>query len=66
MAVLAVSGWFLYNSPSGFLFAILLGVMMRVGIPNLTTLRRSILKDNDRRFNAADFCSVFRAVSDSD
>ena len=32
-AVLAISGWFLYNSPSGFLFAILLGVMMRVGHP---------------------------------
>ena len=33
MAVLAVSGWFLYNSPSGFLFTILLGVMLRVGHP---------------------------------
>lgn len=33
MAVLAVSGWFIYNSPSGFLFAILLGVMLRVGHP---------------------------------
>lgn len=33
MATLAVSGWFLYNSPSGFLFAILLGVMLRVGHP---------------------------------
>ena len=33
MAVLAVAGWFLYNSPSGFLFAILLGVMLRVGHP---------------------------------
>jgi membrane-associated protease RseP (regulator of RpoE activity) len=32
-AILAISGWFLYNSPSGFLFAILLGVMMRVGHP---------------------------------
>lgn len=33
MAVLAVSGWFLYNSPSGFLFAIILGVMLRLGHP---------------------------------
>lgn len=33
MAILAVSGWFIYNSPSGFLFAILLGVMLRVGHP---------------------------------
>lgn len=32
-AVLAILGWFLYNSPSGFLFAVLLGVMMRVGHP---------------------------------
>ncbi len=32
-AILAIAGWFLYNSPSGFLFAILLGVMMRVGHP---------------------------------
>jgi membrane-associated protease RseP (regulator of RpoE activity) len=33
MSVLAVAGWFWYNSPSGFLFAILLGVMLRVGHP---------------------------------
>lgn len=33
MAVLAISGWFLYNSPSGFLFAIILGVMLRLGHP---------------------------------
>ncbi|MEO6590526.1 MAG: site-2 protease family protein [Pyrinomonadaceae bacterium] len=33
MAILAVTGWFLYNSPSGFLFTILLGVMLRVGHP---------------------------------
>lgn len=32
-AVLAILGWFLYSSPSGFLFAVLLGVMMRVGHP---------------------------------
>ena len=32
-SVLAILGWFLYNSPSGFLFAVLLGVMMRVGHP---------------------------------
>ena len=31
--VFAISGWFLYYSPSNFLFAILLGVMMRVGHP---------------------------------
>ncbi len=33
MAILSVTGWFLYNSPSGFLFTILLGVMLRVGHP---------------------------------
>ncbi|MGI8640614.1 MAG: site-2 protease family protein [Pyrinomonadaceae bacterium] len=33
MALISLSGWFLYNSPSGFLFVILLGVMMRVGHP---------------------------------
>lgn len=33
MATLAISGWFLYNSPSGFLFAIILGVMLRLGHP---------------------------------
>jgi membrane-associated protease RseP (regulator of RpoE activity) len=26
-------GWYFYNSPSGFLFTILLGIMMRVGHP---------------------------------
>lgn len=33
MAILAVSGWFFYGSPSGFLFAIILAVMMRVRHP---------------------------------
>lgn len=33
MAVFAVSGYFIYNSPSGFLIAVLLGVMLRVGHP---------------------------------
>lgn len=33
MSVLAISGWFLYNSPSGFLFAVILGVMLRLGHP---------------------------------
>ncbi len=33
MAMLTVAGWFLYNSPSGLLFAILLAVMMRVRHP---------------------------------
>ncbi len=33
MTILAIAGWFFYNSPSGFLFAILLGVMLRVGHP---------------------------------
>ena len=32
-AALAIAGWFYHNSPSGFLFAVLLGVMMRVGHP---------------------------------
>lgn len=34
VVILSVSGWFLYNSPSGFLFAVLLFFMMRVGHPN--------------------------------
>jgi membrane-associated protease RseP (regulator of RpoE activity) len=33
MAVLSVLGWIYFNSPSGFLFAIILAVMLRVGHP---------------------------------
>ncbi|HLA95571.1 MAG TPA: site-2 protease family protein [Pyrinomonadaceae bacterium] len=33
MAVLSILGWFVYGSPSGFLIAVLLGVMMRVKHP---------------------------------
>ncbi len=33
MIILAVSGWYFFNSPSGFLFAIILFFMMRVGHP---------------------------------
>jgi len=33
MTVMSLLGWFLYSSPSGFLFAVLLAVMMRVGHP---------------------------------
>lgn len=33
MAVICVLGWFIYNSPSGLLFTILLAVMMRVRHP---------------------------------
>jgi membrane-associated protease RseP (regulator of RpoE activity) len=33
MAAICVLGWFVYNSPSGLLFTILLGVMMRVRHP---------------------------------
>ena len=33
MSVISLLGWFLYNSPSGFLFAILLAVMMRIRHP---------------------------------
>jgi membrane-associated protease RseP (regulator of RpoE activity) len=33
VVAVSVSGWFLYSSPSGFLFAILLGIMMRVKHP---------------------------------
>jgi membrane-associated protease RseP (regulator of RpoE activity) len=33
MSVISLLGWFLYNSPSGFLFAILLAVMLRVKHP---------------------------------
>ena len=42
-AAMSVAGWFLYNSPSGFLFAVLLGVMLRVPHPepyDLTPLDR--------------------------
>ncbi|MEP7076115.1 MAG: site-2 protease family protein [Acidobacteriota bacterium] len=33
MGTLSILGWFLYGSPSGFLIAILLGVMMRIPHP---------------------------------
>ncbi len=33
MALISVLGWYLYSSPSGFLFAVLLAVMLRVGHP---------------------------------
>jgi membrane-associated protease RseP (regulator of RpoE activity) len=33
MAAICVLGWFVYNSPSGLLFTILLGVMMRIKHP---------------------------------
>ena len=33
MALISVLGWILYSSPSGFLFAVLLAVMMRIGHP---------------------------------
>ncbi|MEP6850202.1 MAG: site-2 protease family protein [Acidobacteriota bacterium] len=33
MATLSILGWFLYGSPSGFLIAVLLGVMMRIPHP---------------------------------
>ena len=33
MAFISLAGWFIYNSPSGFLFVVLLGVMMRVRHP---------------------------------
>lgn len=33
MAVLSILGWFYFNSPSGFLIAILLGIMMRIRHP---------------------------------
>ena len=33
MALISISGWYIYSSPSGFLFVVLLGVMMRVGHP---------------------------------
>lgn len=32
-SALAILGWFLYESPSGFLFAVLLGVMLRIRHP---------------------------------
>lgn len=33
MSTLSILGWFYFGSPSGFLIAILLGVMMRIGHP---------------------------------
>lgn len=33
MSVISLLGWFLYNSPSGFLFAVLLAVMLRIKHP---------------------------------
>jgi membrane-associated protease RseP (regulator of RpoE activity) len=33
VVAVSISGWFLYNSPSGFLFAVLLGIMMRIRHP---------------------------------
>jgi membrane-associated protease RseP (regulator of RpoE activity) len=33
MAVLSIAGWFIFNSPSGFLIAVLLGIMMRIRHP---------------------------------
>lgn len=33
MATLSILGWFIYGSPSGFLIAILLGIMMRIKHP---------------------------------
>jgi membrane-associated protease RseP (regulator of RpoE activity) len=33
MAALSILGWIYYNSPSGFLIAVLLGVMMRIPHP---------------------------------
>ena len=33
MSALALLGWFLHNSPSGFLYAVLLGVMLKVRHP---------------------------------
>ncbi len=33
MATLSIIGWFVYNSPSGLLLTILLGIMMRIGHP---------------------------------
>jgi len=33
MTILSIVGWFVFNSPSGFLVAILLGIMMRIRHP---------------------------------
>ena len=33
MTIFSIAGWFLYNSPSGFLFAVILAVMMRIRHP---------------------------------
>lgn len=35
VATLAFLGWFLYSSPSGFLYTVLLGVMLRLRHPNV-------------------------------
>ena len=33
MTIFSIAGWFLYSSPSGFLFAVILAVMMRIRHP---------------------------------
>jgi membrane-associated protease RseP (regulator of RpoE activity) len=38
MAVLAVLGFWLHGSPSGFLYAVLLGIMMRIPHPRPYTM----------------------------
>jgi membrane-associated protease RseP (regulator of RpoE activity) len=35
MSTLAILGWFWYSSPSGFLYAVLLGVMLRIRHPHV-------------------------------
>lgn len=48
MVTFSILGWFIYGSPSGFLFAILLGIMMRIKHPEplddtpLDTKRKAI------------------------
>ena len=57
MATLAVLGWVWYSSPSGFLYAVLLGVMLRVRHPNVED--ESVRLDGPRIIVAALTLLVF-------
>lgn len=57
MATLAVLGWFWYGSPSGFLYAVLLGVMLRIRHPHVE--EDSVPLDRSRIIIAAVTLLVF-------
>ena len=57
MATLAVLGWFWYGSPSGFLYAVLLGVMLRIRHPQVED--ESVAMDRPRAIVAIITLLVF-------